>query len=196
MVEPAPVPVISELRTERLVLRTWRDDDLDAYAQLSADPRVMEYFPKTLSRDESDASAGRFRDHFAAHGFGMWAVEVPGAAPFIGFVGLCWVPFAAPFTPAVEIGWRLATEHWGRGYASEAARAALAAGFDRLGLDEVVAMAMPDNLPSLRVMEKLGMQRSPSEDFLHPWVTDGGPKGLRVLYRISRAAWASYQAMP
>jgi ribosomal-protein-alanine N-acetyltransferase len=204
MAEPAPVPMIAELRTERLLLRTWRDDDLAPYAQLSADPRVMEYFPKPLSRDESDASAVRFRDHFTAYGFGMWAVEVPGVAPFIGFVGLCWVPFEAPFTPAVEIGWRLAAEHWGRGYASEGAHAALAAGFGQLGLDDVVSMAMPGNLPSLRVMEKLGMQRSPSEDFLHPWVTAAGPKQLRVLYRISRAAWAAraqtarpgYQAMP
>jgi RimJ/RimL family protein N-acetyltransferase len=191
MAEPAPVPMIAELRTERLLLRTWRDDDLDAYARLSADPQVMEYFPRPLSRDESDASAGRFRDHFAAHGFGMWVVEVPGVAPFIGFVGLCWVPFEAAFTPAVEIGWRLAVEHWGLGYAAEAAQAALAAGFEQAGLDEVVSMAAPENLRSLSIMEKLGMQRTPADDFFHPWVAPGQRYPSRVLYRISRAAWSA-----
>jgi RimJ/RimL family protein N-acetyltransferase len=191
MVEPAPVPTISELRTERLLLRAWRDDDLAAFARLNADPRVMEYFPSTRTRAESDASAASLRDHLTSHGFGMWAVEIPGVAPFIGFVGLCWVPFAARFTPAVEIGWRLAVEHWGRGYASEGARAALAAGFDQVGLDEIVAMAAPENLRSISIMEKLGMQRSPTDDFLHPGVAAGQRYPSRVLYRISRAAWAA-----
>ena len=121
------------ITTARLRLRPWRDEDLPAFAALNADPRVMEHFPGTLGRAESDALAGRIRDHFEARGFGLWAVEVSGGAAFIGFVGLAVPPFAAHFTPCVEIGWRLAAEHWGKGYATEAAAAALDHGFGPAG---------------------------------------------------------------
>jgi RimJ/RimL family protein N-acetyltransferase len=175
-----------QLRTDRLLLRPWRDDDLEPYAALNADPRVREFFPGLLSREKSDAMVARSRAHFAARGFGEWAVEVTGGAPFIGAVGLVVVEFEAPFAPAVEIGWRLAAQHWGQGYATEAARAALAFGFERLALGEIVAMTTVANRRSRRVMEKLGMQRAPADDFLHPLVPAGHLIQPHVLYRLKR----------
>ena len=130
------------IKGERLILRPWTPNDREAFAQLNADPCVMEFFPATLSREESDATADRIEAHFAQHGFGFWAVELLGGPSFIGFTGLAVVPFEAPFTPGVEIGWRLAREQWGRGYATEAAKLALAYGFENLGLDEIVAFAV------------------------------------------------------
>ena len=154
--------------TDRLRLRAWRESDLAAFAAMNADARVMEFLPKVLPRAESDARAARVAAHFAEHGFGLWAVEAPGVAEFLGFTGLSVTKFAAPFTPCVEMGWRLAAEHWGRGYATEAARAVLTYAFDRLGLDEVVSFTVPMNVRSRRVMEKLKMTRLASEDFDHP----------------------------
>src|SRR5437764_9532227 len=120
-----PTSLPSELRTPRLLLRPWQASDRQPFAALNADPRVMEHFPALLARAESDARADGIEAHFAQHGYGLWAVEVPGVAPFIGFVGLNTPKFEAHFTPGVEIGWRLAAEHWGRGYATEGAHAAL-----------------------------------------------------------------------
>jgi RimJ/RimL family protein N-acetyltransferase len=180
----------SELATERLVLRAWRDTDLAPFAALNADPRVMEHVAAALSPVESAAMVERIRRHFASHGFGLWAVEVPGVAEFIGFAGLVRVPFAAPFTPAVEVGWRLAAEHWGRGYATEAARRALEVGFAQLELEQIVSIAMTANQRSRRVMEKLGMRRSPADDFDHPRLPEGHPRRRHVLYRLSRTEWA------
>lgn len=174
------------LRTERLLLRTFTERDLAPFASLNADARVMEHFPSLLTRAESDATVQRITDHFARHGFGLWAVEVPGVCDFIGFVGL-WTPsFEAHFTPCVEVGWRLAATHWGKGYATEGARAALRFGWDRLGLDEIVAMTVPKNLRSRRVMEKIGMTYSPADDFDHPKIADDSPLRRHVLYRIKR----------
>ncbi|HLK91255.1 MAG TPA: GNAT family N-acetyltransferase [Polyangia bacterium] len=172
------------LRTERLVLRPWRDDDLPPFAALNADPRVREHFPACLSRVESDASAAKIRSAFEAQGYGLWAVEVVGVAPFIGFIGLAEPGFSAPFTPCVEIGWRLAHAHWGRGYATEGARAALAFGFGPAGLAEIVSMTTPANTRSRHVMEKLGMHRDPAEDFDHPNLAPGSPARRHVLYRL------------
>ncbi len=177
------------IATARLRLRRWRNEDLPAFAALNADPRVMEHFPGTLSRAESDAMAARNRDHFAAHGFGFWAVEVPGCAAFVGFVGLAVPRFEAHFTPCVEIGWRLAAEHWSKGYATEAASAVLAHAFGPLGLEEVLSFTVPANLRSRRVMERLGMTRSLKDDFEHPGLPEGHPLRPHVLYRLSRAAW-------
>lgn len=187
----AAAPAVPELATERLVLRAWRDTDLAPFAALNADPRVMEFFPSASSPAESDAMVERIRRHFASHGFGLWAVEAPGVADFIGFVGLVYVPFAAPFTPAVEVGWRLAAEHWGRGYATEAARRALEVGFERFHLDQIVSMTVPANQRSRHVMEKIGMRRSPADDFDHPRIPEGHRFHRHVLYRLSRADWAS-----
>jgi RimJ/RimL family protein N-acetyltransferase len=153
---------------------------------MNADPRVMEFFPGPLTRQETEAMLGRIRDHFAQRGFGLWAVEVPGVADFIGFIGLMVPRFEAHFTPCVEVGWRLAFEHWGHGYATEGARAALEFGFQRLGLEEIVSMTVPANRRSWHVMEKLGMTRSPDDDFDHPLLPEGHPLRRHILYRLRR----------
>jgi RimJ/RimL family protein N-acetyltransferase len=180
-----------EIRTARLRLRSWRDDDFDAYAAMNADPRVMEFFPGVLSRDESRERFARGNARMAEHGYGLWPVEVIGGAPFIGMVGLAKPDFEARFLPAVEIGWRLRAEHWGHGYATEAARAALAFGFERLALPEIVSFTTAGNVRSRRVMEKLGMGRSAEDDFQHPLIPEGHPLRPHVLYRLSRDAFVS-----
>lgn len=177
---------IAELRTPRLLLRPWRDADLPAFAALNADPEVRRWFLGTLTREESDAQAIRIQEHIVAHHFGFWAVEVPSVASFVGFVGLQHVTFAAPFAPAIEAGWRLSRDHWGRGYAKEAAWAALSHGFESLGLAQIVAFAVPGNLPSRRVMERIGMRHEPGGDFDHPALPEGSPLQRHVLYRAKR----------
>ena len=177
-----------ELRTERLLLRRWRDDDRAPFAALNADPRVVEFLPGPLSRADSDALVARVEAHFAVRGFGLWAVEVPAAIPFAGFVGLAVPAFEAVFTPCVEVGWRLGPACWGRGYATEAARAALEFGFARLGLAEIVSFTVPANARSRRVMERLGMTHDPADDFDHPALPAGHPLRRHVLYRAARVA--------
>lgn len=177
---------LPQLRTERLLLRRWRDDDRAPFAALNADPRVTEFLPAPLSRADSDALVDRIEAHFAARGFGLWAVEVPGEIPFAGFVGLAVPAFEAAFTPCVEVGWRLAAACWGHGYASEGARAALAFGFAQLALAEIVSFTVPANVRSRRVMERLGMTRDPADDFDHPALPDGHPLRRHVLYRAVR----------
>ncbi|HEX5588010.1 MAG TPA: GNAT family N-acetyltransferase [Acidimicrobiia bacterium] len=172
------------LRTERLLLRRWRAEDLAPFAALNADPVVMEHYEKVLTRDESDTSVSGIESEFDACGFGLWAVEVPGRAPFIGYVGLHTVPFEASFTPAVEVGWRLAREHWGHGFATEAAGAAMRYGLDEGGLDEIVSFTTPGNVRSWKVMERLGMVRDPSADFEHPNVPIGHRLRPHILYRL------------
>ncbi|HEX4901477.1 MAG TPA: GNAT family N-acetyltransferase [Acidimicrobiales bacterium] len=175
-----------ELRTERLVLRQWREDDRDAWAAMNADPRVMEHFPSTLTRAEADQWLEFNRDRLEARGWGLWAVEVPGVAPFIGFVGLNGPGFDVPGhgEDCLEVGWRLAAEHWGKGYAPEGAQAALDLAWDELGLDEVVSFTAVGNTKSRRVMEKLGLVLE--REFDHPRVPDGSPIRRHALYRIGR----------
>lgn len=172
--------------TERLLLRRWRQADLEPFASLNADPRVMEFFPAHLSHEESAGFMARIEAHFEKHAFGLWAVEVPGVAPFIGFVGLAVPRFEAAFTPCVEIGWRLAFPFWNHGYASEGARAVLAFGFEHLGLSQIVSFTVPGNQRSRRVMEKIGMSRDQDGDFDHPSLAAGHPLQRHVLYRINR----------
>jgi RimJ/RimL family protein N-acetyltransferase len=174
------------LRTDRLLLRHWVPEDRSLFAALNGDPRVMEFFPSTLSRADSDSMADRIAAHFERHGFGLWAVEVPGISDFAGFVGLNVPIFDAPFMPCVEIGWRLAADHWGYGYAREAARAVLEHALEALRLPEVVSFTVPTNLRSLRVMEVIGMKHDPNGDFDHPLIPAGDPLRRHVLYRISR----------
>jgi ribosomal-protein-alanine N-acetyltransferase len=157
---------------------------------MNADPRVMEHFVAPLTPAQSDAFVDRIEQGFRDHGFGLWAVEVRGETEFVGFVGLAVPRFEAAFTPCVEVGWRLAAEAWGHGYATEAARAALAFGFDRAGLDEVVSFTAVENHRSRRVMERLGMIRDAAEDFDHPAVPPGHPIRRHVLYRLTREQWS------
>jgi len=177
----------TNMETQRLILRPWREEDIEPFAAMSADPAVAEYLGGPLDRTGAEATMSRIAAHFREHGFGFWALELKGAAPFIGFAGLQHVGFDAPFTPAVEIGWRLARDHWGKGYATEAARAAIAFGFETLGLDEIVAFTVPANLRSRAVMERLVMMRNPAEDFDHPRLPEGHPLKRHVLYRIALA---------
>jgi RimJ/RimL family protein N-acetyltransferase len=174
-----------ELRTERLLLRRWRDTDLEPFARLNADPEVMRYYPAPLTQAESDALARRARTEISERGWGLWALEVVGGEAFIGFVGLAEPRFAAHFTPAVEVGWRLVRSHWGQGYATEAAREVIQFGFGELDLDEIVSFTSVINDRSRKVMERLGMRRDPGDDFEHPSVP-AGPLRAHVLYRLSR----------
>ena len=190
------MPAIT-LTTPRLLLRPWRDDDVDAFAAMFDDPAVMEFLMP--ARDECphsrtdraaiEAIVGRVRAHFDRHGFGWWAAELKETGAFIGFIGLATIPFEAHFTPAVEVGWRLASAYWGQGYATEGARASLEAAFTRLGLDDIVSITVPANARSRRVMERIGMTRDPNGDFDHPRLAEGDPLRRHVLYRISRAQW-------
>jgi RimJ/RimL family protein N-acetyltransferase len=175
---------LTEFRTERLLLRQWREEDREPFAKLNADPETMRYFVSTMTREESDATVDWATALIDERGWGLWAVEVVGGAPFIGFVGLN-VPRFRP--EWVEVGWRLRREHWGNGYATEAAREALRFGFEELGLDEIVSFTSVPNTPSRRVMERIGMTHDPTRDFDHPGVPEGHPLRRHVLYAISRS---------
>jgi RimJ/RimL family protein N-acetyltransferase len=169
---------VSELRTDRLLLRRWRDADRAPFAALNSDPVVMEHFPAPLTREQSEALVDRIEAHFDEHGYGLWALEVDGA--FVGFTGLVWQTYEASFTPALEVGWRLARSAWGHGYATEAATAALALGLDRVG--SVVSTTAVTNVRSQRVMQRLGMRHDGAFD--HPRVPEGHPVRPHVLYRL------------
>jgi RimJ/RimL family protein N-acetyltransferase len=172
-----------ELRTPRLLLRRWREEDREPFAALNRDAEVMRYYQAPLDRAQSDAFVDWQREIFDDRGWGLWAVEVAGGAPFVGFVGLNVPGFEAHFTPAVEVGWRLAREHWGHGYATEAGHAAIAFAFEELGLDEVVSFTTVANERSRRVMERLGMTRDPADDFEYPSLAADHPLRPHVLYR-------------
>lgn len=174
------------IATDRLLLRPWRPSDLAAVAAVTADPETMRYFFNRRDRAQSDAWAGRVQAHFDRHGFGIWAVEAPKVAPFIGFVGLSTVPETLACAPAVEAVWTLGRAYWRHGYAAEAARAAIADGFGRVGLAEIVAFTAVVNAPSRGMMESLGMVRDPAEDFDHPAAPAGHPLSRHVLYRLGR----------
>jgi RimJ/RimL family protein N-acetyltransferase len=174
-----------ELRTERLLLRRWRPGDRAPFAALNADPEVMRYFPSALTPEDSDSLIDRIEAGFGRHGFGLWALEVAATGEFIGFTGLSVPSFDAHFTPAVEIGWRLARSAWGQGYATEAARRALASGFSDHGLAEVVSFTSVANVPSQAVMRRIGMTHDPADDFDHPRLPPGHPQRRHVLWRLT-----------
>ncbi|MFF2382748.1 GNAT family N-acetyltransferase [Streptomyces sp. NPDC058108] len=177
---------MSELRTDRLLLRRWRDSDLAPWAEMNADPEVREHLGDLLTREQSDASVASFREEFDRRGYGWWALEVRATGEFIGFAGLDQVEEDMPFT-GVEIGWRLARGAWGQGYASEAARTVLAHGFEALALSEILAVTTAANLRSRAVMRRIGMTRDPADDFQDPTAPEG-PLRPSVLYRIARGA--------
>jgi ribosomal-protein-alanine N-acetyltransferase len=182
-----------ELVTDRLVLRRWLASDRAPFAALNADPIVMEHYPALLSREESDAFVNQVENHFERFGWGLWAVEARTDHVFIGYVGLWPATFDAPFTPAVEVGWRLARQYWGRGLATEAGRASITDGFACLGVEEIVSFTSTSNVRSQRVMQKLGMHSDPADDFEHPAIAAGHPLCPHVLYRLDRASWPHQQ---
>ena len=170
-------------------MRRWRESDKEPFAELNADPVAMEHFPSLLTREQSDGIVDRFDAFIEERGWGLWAVEVVASGDFIGFVGLNPPAWEAHFTPAVEVGWRLRREHWGKGYATEAAREALRFGFEDVDLDEIVSFTIPANTRSRAVMERLGMTRDEDGDFEHPNVDPGHPMRQHVLYRLKRSDW-------
>jgi RimJ/RimL family protein N-acetyltransferase len=177
------------LHSERLILRPLRAADREALAALCADAKVMEFFPARLTRAESDQMAEHIERHFADHGFGPWVVEEKTGEPFVGFVGLYRTSFQAHFAPCVEILWRLMPSHWGKGYATEGARAALRFAFEELALPEVVSMAVVANHNSRQVMERIGMRHDAPGDFEHPNLPEGHPLRRHALYRLRKEAW-------
>jgi RimJ/RimL family protein N-acetyltransferase len=182
-----PGTSISELRTSRTLLRAWREEDLEPFARLNADPEVMRWFKSPLTTEESDAFATRIRTRLTEDGYGLWALEAPGVSDFCGFVGLAKVPFEASFTPAMEVGWRLDRPWWGNGYATEAASACVEFAFGTLDLSEIVSLTATLNTRSRSGMERLGMRHDPAEDFDHPNIPEGSPIRRHVVYRLERA---------
>lgn len=168
------------LKTQRLLLRQWKESDLNAFASLNSDPRVMEYFPSTLTQEESDQLADRIQKELSEKPYGLWAVELDGT--FIGIVGL----HEIGFMPGIEIGWRLAYSAWGQGYAQEAARKVINYAFNTLKLDEIASFTSIHNHRSIKLMQRLGMTHNPQDDFDHPKIPDGHPLKRHVLFRLSR----------
>ena len=180
---------IIEPETDRLLLRQWRDSDKEPFSALNADPRVMEYFPSILSKTESDSVADRCKSLIADRGWGFWAVELKESKRFIGFVGLHVPSDDLPFSPCVEIGWRLGYEHWGKGYATEAALTSLYVGFQLLMLDEIVSFTAVSNLKSQAVMKRIGMAMT--ETFEHPALPKESPLRQHCLYRLTGKQYAA-----
>lgn len=178
-----------ELETRRLHLRQWRESDREPFAAMNADPTVMEFFPALQSRAQSDASVDGWQAQFSERGWSNWAAELRATGQFVGFVGLSIPKRVFPFSPCVEVGWRLAREHWGRGYATEAARAALRAGFGELGLNSIVSFTSATNVRSRAVMERIGM-RDMRENFDHPGIPEGHSLRRHCLYRITHEEWS------
>ena len=174
---------MNKIETSRLILREWRDQDLQEFAGINQDAKVLEFLPAPLSAQESAEWINRIKKHFIDHGFGLWAAELKDSGELIGYAGLSIPSFEAHFTPCVEIGWRLASKYWGRGYATEAAKKVLEIGFTEFGLKEVVSFTVPANMRSIRVMEKIGMSRDVAGDFYHPKLPRDHALALHVLYR-------------
>ncbi len=172
------------IETPRLVLRSWRDADLEPWYAMNADPRVMEFFPSLYTREDAERTMAKMREYLERDGYGWWVLERKEDASFAGVIALQTVPFEAPFTPATEVGWRLAHAYWGSGYATEGARAALDFAFNERKLDEVVAMTALSNVRSQKVMERLGMTHDPRDDFDHPLIEAGHRLNRHVLYRV------------
>jgi ribosomal-protein-alanine N-acetyltransferase len=177
------------IRTERLILRRWREEDVARHAALQAKPVVRRFFLRTMTLEEGEADARRHAESFERDGFGQWVVELPGAESFIGIAGVRRIDREMPFEPLIDVGWHFLPAHWGQGYATEAARAALRDVFTRVGLPEIVAYTARPNLASQRVMQRLGMTHDPAEDFAHPAAPEGHSLQMSALYRLRRDAF-------
>jgi RimJ/RimL family protein N-acetyltransferase len=186
-----PITHVEQLVTPRLILRRWRESDLEPFAILNSDREVMEFFPSTLDIDQTLALIERSEKSFRDFGMGLWAVDEKESGEFIGCVGLIKPRAEAPFTPCEDVGWRLAKKYWGRGYAVEAAHASMKDGFERVGLAEIIAVTAELNLRSMRVMEKLKMTRDRADDFIHPVLEENSPLRPHVMYRMKREQFAA-----
>ena len=175
---------IHHLQTSRLILRNWKQNDIEPFAILNSDPRVCEFLPNVLSQEETLSSVMKIQSHFKKHAFGLFAVELISTKTFIGFVGLKYFSFGSHFTPSVELAWRISWENWGQGLATEAAQKVTQYGFETLGLPEILAITAKNNQRSRRVMEKLGMFTNEDENFLHPQLEYSHPLAEHVLYRF------------
>lgn len=176
------------LKTKRLLLRPWSAEDYAPFAEMNQDPRVMEFYPSLLSREESDRMIERVQTKIEETGWGLWAVSVPGVAEFIGYIGLAEPSFTPLSVPLVEIGWRLAYPFWGKGYATEGALACLQYGFETLKLKEIISFTAVQNKRSRAVMERIGMHHNPEDDFDHPRIAENNPLRRHVLYRINASS--------
>ena len=179
------------IETDRSILRPWTERDREPFAEMSADPAVMEHLLPINTRKAADAWIDCRKAHLAEHGFSFWALEAKASGIFLGAVGLLRISYEAHFSPAIEVGWRIARPFWGQGYAPEAAAASVRFGFEALGLSEVVANTVPQNTSSRRVMEKLGMSHNAADDFDHPGIPEGHPLRHQVLYRLTRDSWTA-----
>lgn len=180
-----------QLETERLILRKWKEADLEPFCKITSDPEVRRYYPGVLTADETKALVTKVEAHFNKESFGLFALELKSTGEFIGYTGLMKPTIQAHFMPCVEIGWQLSKKHWGNGYAPEAAAKALEDGFVRIGLDEIVSFTTVSNDKSIRVMQKLQMTRNPKDDYSHPALPEGHPLKPHVLFRLSKAIWTS-----
>ena len=183
---------MTSLKTKRLILRPWNQEDFEPFAQLNADSRMMEYFPALLTKAESNERAKTNKKKIEDDGWGKWAVSIQGSTEFIGMIGLFKLEkktFQVPFCPAVAVVWNIAVQHWGKGYATEGAKAAIEYAFQTLEFEEIVAFTVPQNARSRRVMEKIGMRYDPKDDFHHPNIPAENRFSRQVLYRISKIEW-------
>ncbi len=172
------------ITTQRLTLREWIDSDIETFVLINQDPHVIEFLPGALTRTQTLAFVDRIKLHFKQNGYGLWAVSLNETGEFIGFVGLSIPSFSSHFTPCVEVGWRLSSQYWGNGYATEAAQKAIETGFSQFNLKEIVSFTTEKNIRSIRVMEKIAMKRNSDDDFLHPNLATNHPLSKHVLYRI------------
>lgn len=190
------LPQDSIIQTDRLILRQWKETDLEPFAQLNADPRVMEHFPSIKTFEESSQEYEAILEHFKKHGYGWWAVSEKNKTHFIGFIGLRYIDFPASFTPAIEIAWRLAYDYWGRGYATEGALGSLKYGFEVLQVPEIISFTSIPNTRSQAIMKRIGMQHDPQHDFDHPKLPKGHKLSRHVFYRIGINAWRTMCQQP
>ena len=177
------------IKTNRLLLRQWRDTDLEQFVAINQDPKVMRYLPKVLSHDEVQQMISKMKLSITKNGYGFYACEEKSSALCIGFIGLNKPSFKAHFTPCVEIGWRLGSQYWNQGYATEGAKAVLDFGFHELSFPEIVSFTVPNNKASIRVMEKIGLILSPKESFLHPLLPQNHKLSKHVLYRLKKSEY-------